>query len=225
MAGPPSSGKTSVILRTLECLPAGTKAGVVKFDCLSSTDDKLYAERGVPVRVGLSGNLCPDHFYIVNVEGAVAWGRSIGLDLLVTESAGLCDRCSPHVKGVAAVCVVDNLAGIETPRKIGPMLRYADVVAVTKGDIVSQAEREVFAFNVAKANPRASIAFVNGVTGQGAFLMAKRFMAAPAADSLEGARLRFTMPAALCSYCLGQTAIGREGELGMVRKIDFAGAG
>jgi len=35
----------------------------------------------------------------------------------------------------AAVCVIDNLAGINTPRKLGPMLRLADVVAVTKGDI------------------------------------------------------------------------------------------
>ena len=31
----------------------------------------------------------------------------------------------------------------EYPRKIGPMLKMADCVVVTKGDIVSQAEREL----------------------------------------------------------------------------------
>jgi Ni2+-binding GTPase involved in maturation of urease and hydrogenase len=222
VSGPPSSGKTSVILRTLECLLPSIQVGVIKFDCLSSFDDKLYAERGIPVWVGLAGNLCPDHFFITNIEDGVRWARGSGLDLLVTESAGLCNRCSPHIKGVTAVCVIDNLSGVDTPKKIGPMLRYADIVAVTKGDIVSQAEREVFAFNSAKANPRASIMSLNGITGQGAFMLSRRFLEAPDIESLEGRRLRFTMPAALCSYCLGQTMIGREFELGSMRKIDFA---
>ena len=34
-SGPPSSGKTSVILKTIEAMQGrGIKAGVVKFDCL-----------------------------------------------------------------------------------------------------------------------------------------------------------------------------------------------
>lgn len=68
--------------------------------------------------------------------------------MLIAESVGLCNRCSPHIEGALAVCVVDTLSGVQTPRKIGPMLKLADVVVITKGDIVSQAEREVFAFNV-----------------------------------------------------------------------------
>jgi Ni2+-binding GTPase involved in maturation of urease and hydrogenase len=152
----------------------------------------------------------------------VRWGIGESLGLLVTESAGLCNRCSPHIKGVLAICVIDNLSGVNTPSKIGPMLRYADIVAVTKGDIVSQAEREVFAHNVRKANPRAEVIFVNGITGQGAFMLSRRFLAAPEVATLEGSRLRFTMPAALCSYCLGQTKIGEEYQMGATRKIDYA---
>ncbi len=52
-----------------------------------------------------------------------AGGRQVGADLLIAESAGLCNRCSPHIQGVLAICVVDNLSGIHTPRKIGPMLK------------------------------------------------------------------------------------------------------
>lgn len=80
------------------------------------------------------------------------WGIRQGFDLLISESAGLCNRCSPHIKGVLAVCVIDHLGGVHTPRKIGPMLKNADLVVLTKGDIVSQAEREVFTFRVRQAN-------------------------------------------------------------------------
>jgi hypothetical protein len=65
------------------------------------------------------------------------WGLAGGLDFLFTESAGLCNRCSPHIHGVFSLCVIDCLSGTNTPKKIGPMLRCADLVVVTKGDIVS----------------------------------------------------------------------------------------
>ena len=141
VSGPPSAGKTSVILRLCEELP-NRKIAVVKFDCLTSFDQEQYAAAGIPVVVGYAGKLCPDHFFVTNVQEAFDWARRKGCDLLITESAGLCNRCSPHIRGVPAGCVIDNLAGLNTPRKLGPMLRLADVVAVTKGDIVSQAERE-----------------------------------------------------------------------------------
>lgn len=221
VSGPPSSGKTSVILKTIKCLREKYSFGAVKFDCLSSFDSLLYERAGIPTRIGFSGNLCPDHFYITNIEDAVSWGVKCNFDLLITESAGLCNRCSPHIRDVLAICVIDNLSGIHTPRKIGPMLRYADIVIVTKGDIVSQAEREVFSYNIRKANPHATILFVNGITGQGAFMLSRYFLQANEINSLEQYRLRFTMPAALCSYCLGQTKIGKEFEMGNTRKMQF----
>lgn len=222
VAGAPSSGKTSVILKAAEGLKAaGWKLGVVKFDCLSSEDAKRYAAAGVAIKTGLAGSLCPDHFFITNIEACVQWGRSHGLDLLISESAGLCNRCSPHIKGVLAVCVVDNLSGVNTPRKIGPMLKTADVVVITKGDIVSQAEREVFTFRVKQVNPRAAVLPVNGLSGQGALLLERRLQAASDVESLVNARLRFSMPAALCSYCLGETRIGSDCQVGNIKMMDL----
>jgi Ni2+-binding GTPase involved in maturation of urease and hydrogenase len=222
VAGPPSSGKTSVIIKTAEyLLRKQVKVGVVKFDCLSTSDDRLYQRLGLPVKVGISGNLCPDHFFVSNIDDCVGWGRRMGLDLLISESAGLCNRCSPHIKGVLAVCVVDNLAGANTPKKIGPMLKLADLVVITKGDIVSQAEREVFAFKVRQANPRAEVVMVNGITGQGAFDLSVQLQQAGDIRSLEGTRLRFSMPAAICPYCVGETAIGEDHQRGNVKKMNF----
>ncbi len=222
VAGPPSSGKTSVILQLAEALKEkGGTLGVVKFDCLTSFDQHRYREAGIQVQVGYSGKVCPDHFYVSNIEDAVEWGRRMGLDLLITESAGLCNRCSPHIRGILAVCVIDSLSGIHTPRKIGPMLKLADLAVITKGDIVSQAEREVFRFNVRQVNSRASILHVNGITGQGAFMLGKHVAAAPETLTLRDMRLRFTTPASVCSYCTGETRIGEGYQMGMLKKMDF----
>ncbi len=222
VAGPPSSGKTSVIARVVEALVSeGTRIGVVKFDSISSQDGEVFERIGVPSAVGLSGNVCPDHFYVSNVADALAWGQNGGLDLLVIESAGLCNRCAPHIKDVLAVCVIDNLSGVHTPKKIGPMLKLADIVVITKGDIVSQAEREVFAFRVRQVNPKATILHVNGLTGQGGFELARLWQTAGETATIDGKLLRFSMPAALCSYCLGQRRIGVDFQMGNVRKMDF----
>ncbi|WP_373214760.1 GTP-binding protein [Peptostreptococcus anaerobius] len=222
-SGPPSSGKTSVIIKTIEALQSrNIKVGVVKFDCLYTDDDILYEKIGIPVRKGLSGALCPDHFFVSNIEEVVKWGVDNGLDLLITESAGLCNRCSPYIKEIKGVCVIDNLSGINTPKKIGPMLKAADIVIITKGDIVSQAEREVFASKVNSVNPTSITMHVNGLTGQGTYELSTLLMDEDKnIDTVKGMKLRFPMPSALCSYCLGETRIGEEFQMGNVRKMDL----
>ncbi|MBP2134041.1 Ni2+-binding GTPase involved in maturation of urease and hydrogenase [Methanomicrobium sp. W14] len=222
VAGPPSSGKTSVIIKTISALglPEG-KVGVVKFDSLTSFDHIRYGENKIPVQTGFAGKICPDHFFVSNIEDAVSWGKRKGLSLMITESAGLCNRCSPYIKGILSVCVIDNLSGVNTPRKIGPMLKYADIVVVTKGDIVSQAEREVFAFNIKEVNSQAKIIFINGITGQGTFILAKHFGEATDINTLKDRTLRFTMPAAICSYCTGETRIGDYYQMGMLKRMEF----
>jgi Ni2+-binding GTPase involved in maturation of urease and hydrogenase len=199
----------------------GYKSGVVKFDCSVTYDNRTFERAGIPVKVGLSGNLCPDHFYVTNIENCYQWGQEQDFDFLITESAGLCNRCSPHIKEVAAVCVIDNLSGINTPKKVGPMLKLADIAVITKGDIVSQAEREVFAFKVKQSNPKAAIMFVNGITGQGAFDLCARIKNTGKIDTLTDRKLRFSMPAALCSYCIGETRIGAEYQVGNTKKMTF----
>ena len=188
-SGPPSSGKTSVILKTISALKQqGISVGVVKFDCLHTDDDKLYEKEGVLVRKGLSGALCPDHFFASNIEEVVQWGNQNQLDLLITESAGLCNRCSPYLAEIKGVCIIDNLSGINTPKKIGPMLKSADFVVITKGDI----ELSTLLYDKNQN-----------------------------IQTLEGMKLRFPMPAALCSYCLGETRIGKQYQLGNVRKMNW----
>ena len=225
VSGPPSSGKTSVIIKVIEALEQQSlKVGVVKFDCLYTDDDVLYEKHGILVKKGLSGALCPDHFFASNIEEVVQWGNKMQLDILITESAGLCNRCSPYLKEVKGVCVIDNLSGINTPKKIGPMLKSADIVVITKGDIVSQAEREVFAAKTISVNPQAITMHVNGLTGQGAYeLSTLLFDKEQQITTVQGSELRFPMPSALCSYCLGETRIGKDYQLGNIKKMNLEG--
>jgi Ni2+-binding GTPase involved in maturation of urease and hydrogenase len=223
ISGPPSSGKTSVIIKTAaQLMQKGLKVAAVKFDCLHTDDDIAYERAGIPVKKGLSGALCPDHYFVSNIEAVVDWGLQNHFDVLVSESAGLCNRCSPYIKEIMAVCVIDNLSGINTPKKIGPMLRMADIVVITKGDIVSQAEREVFAARVHAVNPAAMVMHINGLTGQGAFELASLLMTGRREiTTLKGSKLRFSMPSALCSYCLGETRIGASYQMGNVKKMNM----
>ena len=206
-SGPPSSGKTSVIVKTIENLKnRGIKAGVVKFDCLYTDDDLIYKKNNILVRKGLSE--------------VVQWGISNNLDILSTESAGLCNRCSPYIKNIKAVCVIDNLSGINTPKKIGPMLKSADYVVITKGDIVSQAEREVFSSRVASVNPSAIVMNINGLTGQGTYeLSTLLYDENNSINTVNGMELKFAMPTALCSYCLGEKKIGAKYQMGNIKKM------
>lgn len=222
IAGPPSSGKTAVIIKIIESINGlKEKCGIVKFDCLNALDQEQYEKHGIVAQTGLSGSLCPDHYFVSNIEECFKWTKEQELEILITESAGLCNRCAPHLKGVMAICVLDNLSGINTPLKTGPMVKMADVVVITKSDLVSQAEREVFRFKVQQVNRKCKVLFVNGITGQGADKLAQIAMQASTFESSKNLKLRFAMPAALCSYCLGETRVGEDFQIGLNRKINL----
>ncbi|GAF04013.1 GTP-binding protein [Saccharicrinis fermentans] len=220
IAGPPSSGKTSVIIKMIESQPGfKNHCGVIKFDCISSLDEEQYQRNGITAKTGLAGNLCPDHYFISNIDACFSWAKQNKFSTLITESAGLCNRCAPHLKEVLAICVLDNLSGINTPLKTGPMVKMADIVVVTKSDLVSQAEREVFRFKIQQVNSKCKVLFINGITGQGADRLATLTSSAKGFENTDNLKLRFSMPTALCSYCLGETRVDQDFQIGINRKI------
>ncbi|BBO93396.1 GTP-binding protein [Desulfosarcina ovata] len=222
VAGPPSSGKTSAMLHTIAHLKkSGMPVAACKIDCLETADDRRYRQLGIPVAIGLSEYLCPDHFYAVNLEEVWSWARQQNAEVLILETAGLCHRCAPAVEGCLTICVIDNLVGLETPKKIGPMLSTADIIAITKGDMVSQAEKEVFRDAVETVNPGARVIHVNGLSGQGSLALKRAILATRPLEKITGQALRYSMPAATCSYCAGETIVGGSFQMGNIKKIDF----
>jgi len=139
---------------------------------------------------------------------------------LLIETAGLCHRCAPYTKNSLGICVIDATSGPNTPRKVGPFLTSADIVVITKGDIISQAEREVFRERVLEMNPNCRIYEVNGLTGQGCVEIAKEIIEGRDIKDLENEELRHNAPLCICTLCVGETRVGKKYHRGILRRID-----
>lgn len=224
VGGPPAVGKTSVVTHAVNAMPvAKNRIAVIKLDCLSAADDEQYRRHGIAAIVGLSTYVCPDHFLASNMERIIRFGVKGKKEFLIVESAGLCNRCSPHLRATLGVTVLDMLSGINAPRKVGPLLKAADAVVLTRSDLISQAEREVFRNRIAKINRRARILEINGLTGQNSNLLSRLFMAAPEYDPAVPLQLKFPMPGAVCSFCLGERRAGETFASGNVKLLDLPG--
>jgi len=207
-AGTPGSGKTSIIKYIIQELRSDFKLFFAKFDCLQTLDDERIAkEYKIPTVKKLAGELCPDHYTALEIPKIIKKNKD--KDIIILETAGLCLRCSPYVKEGLGINVLDIISG--DPSRYGPILTEADIVAISKGDLISQAEREIFRAKVLKANPKAKITEVNGLTGEGAIDITE-FIKESSAIKSEKLTLKHSMPSALCGYCYGNRIIDEKEE-------------
>jgi Ni2+-binding GTPase involved in maturation of urease and hydrogenase len=200
-AGVPGSGKTSLIKHVIEELK-DLNMHYAKFEVLQTDDDELIHKRyGVSAEKLIAGDLCPDHYYALELPRVLKKHKD--KDLILVETAGLCLRCSPYIKDSLGVSVLDITTG--KPTSYGPILTQADVVAINKGDLISQAEREIFRLAVADMNPNARIVETNGLTGEGAIDIAEaiRNMKEPSGHPI----LKNTMPSSICGFCYGNRTL------------------
>ena len=86
-AGPPTSGKTTVLKQTIRKLIAkGQSVSFLKIDVQYADEDELFAkEFGIPTRKIYSGELCPDHCNVVVMGDAIRWAMENKSDILVVE--------------------------------------------------------------------------------------------------------------------------------------------
>lgn len=220
IGGSSSSGKTSILKNLIKILREDCSPCVCKIDCIKSDDILAYKKLNIPVIQGLSNDICPDHYLATNLLEIFSWGLSNSSSHLFIETAGLCNRCAPFIDKTLNMCVIDAMGSIQSPEKLGPLLATADVIAISKVDLVSQAEREVLSQHLSILNPRAKQFEVNGVSGFGSQRLS-RYIREKARDlsSLEGSTLVHKMPSANCAYCVGEIRIGNCFQQGMIDKI------
>ena len=205
-AGTPGSGKTSIIKYIIQDLKDDFKLFFVKFDCLHTIDDERIAkEYKISAAKKLAGELCPDHYTALEIPKIVRENQD--KDIIILETAGLCLRCSPYVKEGLGINVLDITSG--SPSRYGPILTDADVIAISKGDLISQAEREIFRAEILKVNSKARIVEVNGLTGEGAFDISE-FIKKSFDVKNEKFTLKHSMPSAICGYCYGNRIINEK---------------
>ncbi|MGB7968302.1 MAG: GTP-binding protein [Methanobacterium sp.] len=220
VAGTPGSGKTAVLIHALRNLKQRSlNSAVVKIDCLYTDDGKKFEKIGIPTKVGLAMDMCPDHFAIYNIEDMIDWADENNSEYLIVETAGLCHRCAPYTVNSLGVCVIDATSGPNTPLKVGPFLSTADIAVITKGDMISQAEREIFRERILEVNPHCKVIEANGLSGQGCIELAEEIVKSPEV-SLEEEKLRHSAPLAVCTLCVGETKVNKKYHRGILRKID-----
>ncbi|MEI6695428.1 MAG: GTP-binding protein [Bacteroidota bacterium] len=219
-AGPPTCGKTTVIRQVIRrMLKKDYKPAFIKIDVLYADEDEtIQKEFGIPTKKIYSGELCPDHCNVVVLDEAVEWAEREGSDYLFVETAGLCLRCSPYVENSLGVVVLEATSGMNLPRKIGPMLTLAYIAVITKIDLISQAEREVFRYRVLESAKEITIVETNALYGIGIDPIVKQIEKTNAIEFPMF--LRGNPPVGTCTICVGKKEIGAKNHFGVLRTLE-----
>ncbi len=219
-AGPPTCGKTTVIRQVIRrMLVKGYRPSYLKIDVLYADEDIMISgEFDIPSKKIYSGELCPDHCNVVVMDEAVEWAEREGSDYLFVETAGLCLRCSPYLEHSLGIVVLEATSGMNLPRKVGPMLTLADLAVITKIDLISQAEREVFRYRVTESASGVTIMESNALYGIGIDPIVKRIEKIQEIESPMF--LKGNPPVGTCTICVGKKEIGAKNHFGVLRTMD-----
>jgi len=219
-AGPPTSGKTTVLKRVAEKLiDKGYKIAYLKEDVQFADEDEIFKKAfNIPARKIYTGELCPDHCHVMILGDAIKWAEEEGADTLIVETAGLCLRCAPYIEGCLGIAVLEATSGIKLPRKIGPMLSLADIAVVTKIDLVSQAEKEVFRANINETVKDITVIESDALHGINIDHIVRRIEKTQ--EIKEPLVLRGNPPLCVCTICAGKKEIGWESHFGVVRTLE-----
>ncbi len=131
----PGSGKTSLLAETLPRLPASIRAGVVEGDVRGALDAERLKPYGVPVWSITTGDQC--HLDARQVTGALSDQALASLDLLLVENVGnLVCPASFSVGEHARVVLLSVAEGDDKPEKYPLMFERADLLVITKVDLL-----------------------------------------------------------------------------------------
>jgi len=98
------------------------------------------------------------------------------------------------------------------------MLTIADIAVITKIDLVSQAEREVFRYGVTQAAHDVGVMESNALYGIGIDPIVKRIE--KIRDVEMPMFLRGNPPVGTCTICVGKKEIGAKNHFGVLRTMD-----
>lgn len=219
-AGPPTSGKTTVLKQVIKrFIEKGIKPAFFKIDVQFAEEDEMFKQEfGIPARKVYSGDLCPDHCNVVVLGDAIKFAIKENSDMLFVETAGLCLRCSPYIENSLGIVTLEATSGMNLPRKIGPMLTLADMAVVTKIDLVSQAEREVFRANINESAASVTVIETDALHGINIDYIVQKIEATQ--EISPPLMLRGNPPVGTCTICVGKKEIGMEAHFGVLRSLE-----
>ena len=169
LMGSPGSGKTAVLEATARAR-SWLRVGAMSGDLATDNDAERLRKAGIPAVSITTGTAC--HLDAELVHKALhSLGDWRGLDLLVIENVGnlVCPAVYDlgQAENVVALSVTE---GEDKPLKYPVMFRKADLVLVTKVDLLPYLpgmRLEVLLENLAKVMPDPRVIPVSVVTGEG----------------------------------------------------------
>jgi hydrogenase nickel incorporation protein HypB len=161
----PGSGKTTLLERTLQMLPAGTRAAVLTGDIQTDNDARRLARYGYPVKQITTAGAC--HLDARMVEKH--WFDT-PLDLLLIENVGnLVCPTSYDLGEDAKVVVLSVTEGEDKPLKYPGIFRKAELMILNKVDLLPYVpfDPRLALENARKIHPDIEIVETSCTTGAG----------------------------------------------------------
>ena len=164
----PGSGKTSLILRTIEGLKGSLRLGVIEADIDSVVDAEKVAARGIPAVQLRTGGFC--HLDAAMVTQGIKALEISEFDLVIIENVG--NLVCPAEFDTGAhrnVMILSVPEGDDKPLKYPLMFSICDLLVVNKIDYLSLSDFDMALFRerVLILNPRIKILEVSCKTGVG----------------------------------------------------------
>lgn len=164
----PGSGKTSLILQTVEGLKGAMRLGVIEADIDSMVDAEKVAARGISAIQLRTGGFC--HLDATMVTRGIDAMAVNELDLVIIENVG--NLVCPAEFDTGAhknVMILSVPEGDDKPLKYPLMFSICDLLLVNKIDYLSLSDFDMAALRrrVLALNPRITILEVSCKTGAG----------------------------------------------------------
>ncbi len=164
----PGSGKTSLILRTLDALKGHIKAGIIEADIESTVDAEKVAARGIPAIQLRTGGFC--HLDATMVTQGLDALAGYDLDLIIIENVG--NLVCPAEFDTGAhknMMILSVPEGDDKPLKYPLMFSICDLLLINKIDYLTLSDFDMAALRqrVLTLNPRIVILEVSCKTGEG----------------------------------------------------------
>jgi hydrogenase nickel incorporation protein HypB len=170
--GSPGSGKTALLEATAGLLRSSLRLGAMSADLATERDAERLARAGIPAAAITTGSACHLDAELVHqglhrFPGRLPWQE---LDILFVENVGNLVCPAVYDLGQAANVVVLSVAeGEDKPLKYPVMFRCADLVVLSKIDLLPHLDVDLAAVEdaIARVMPEPRVLRVSARTGDG----------------------------------------------------------
>lgn len=164
----PGSGKTSLILRTIDALKDKFRIGVIEADIASTVDSEKVASRGIKVVQLRTGGFC--HLDATMVSEGLDALEPQALDLVIIENVGnLVCPAEFDTGAIRNAMILSIPEGDDKPLKYPLMFTVCDVLLVNKIDAMVVFDFDINAMKkrVQALNSNIRIFMTSAKTGEG----------------------------------------------------------